>query len=300
VTAVDFHQHLWPEPFVAALRRRSTPPMLLDEVLVTREGAFPIHLRGHHPWTRIAALDAAGLDLAVLSLQPSLGLEALPADQREALEQAWIDGIREVLAASGGRLAALAPGRVLDGFLGTSAGVSVLLDDLTGAGSPVLAEVDAAGGLLFVHPEAEPGPAATGRPDWWNWMVGYTGQMQAGYLAWLSGGRQRRPAVRIVFALLAGGAPFQHERLAHRGVDLRSQLDPGVFFDTASYGRRAIELCIESFGVEALVYGSDQPVIDPGPTLTAVHGFGSAVARFLTVDNPGRLLPMPEPSRRTA
>ena len=119
--------------------------------------------------------------------------------------------------------------------------------------------------------------------------------MQAAYLAWVSGGRQRRPNLRIVFALLAGGAPFQHERLAHRGVDLRSLLDPDVYFDTASYGRRSIELCIEAFGVECLLYGSDQPVIDPGPTLTAVRGFGDAVARFLTEQNPARLLDPRQP-----
>jgi 6-methylsalicylate decarboxylase len=298
VTTVDIHQHLWPAPFVAALSRRRAAPWLDGDWLVTREGRFRVDPADRDPARRIAGLDAAGLDLAVLSLQPSLGLEQLPAEQREGLEQAWIDGIREVVDGSGGRLAALAPGRVLAGFLGTSTGAAAVLADLAdlaGRSNSVLAEVDAVGGVLFVHPEAEPAPPAVGRPDWWNWLVGYPGQMQAAYLAWVSGGRQRRPNLRIVFALLAGGAPFQHERLAHRGVDLRSLLDPDVYFDTASYGRRSIELCIEAFGVECLLYGSDQPVIDPGPTLTAVRGFGDAVARFLTEQNPARLLDPRQP-----
>ena len=62
-------------------------------------------------------------------------------------------------------------------------------------------------------------------------------------------------------------------------------------FDTATHGRRAIELCIETFGAGQLVYGSDVPVVDPRLTLQAVRGFGDAVARLLQIDTPGALLP---------
>jgi hypothetical protein len=115
--------------------------------------------------------------------------------------------------------------------------------------------------------------------------------MQAAYLAWLAGGRARWPTLRIVFAILAGGAPFQLERLSQRGVDVRSALDPGVFFDTATYGRRAIELCVETYGVGQLVYGSDTPVVDSEFTLQAVRGFGDAVTRMIQVETPRVLLP---------
>jgi predicted TIM-barrel fold metal-dependent hydrolase len=114
--------------------------------------------------------------------------------------------------------------------------------------------------------------------------------MQRAYLAWLGGLRERYPAVRIVFAMLAGGAPIHHERLIHRGVDVRGSLDPNTLFDTASYGRRAIELCIETFGVERVVYGSDTPVIDSAPTLRAVRDLGDSVACLLQSDNSERLL----------
>ena len=93
-----------------------------------------------------------------------------------------------------------------------------------------------------------------------------------------------------MFAILAGGAPFQLERLTHRGVDVRSALDPNTFFDVATFGRRAIELVIETFGVHQLVYGSDTPVVDPRPTLDAVRGFGDAVMHVLQSDTPSRLL----------
>ena len=65
---------------------------------------------------------------------------------------------------------------------------------------------------------------------------------------------------------------------------------PGVYLDTASYGRRALELCLDVPGAAQLVYGSDAPVIDSGPTLQAVRDLGSAVENALCRENPARLL----------
>ena len=283
----DVHQHLWPERFRAALGARDTPPLLSGEELVTVEGRFTIDLAAHEPEARIEALDRDGIDVAVLSLQASLGLEELGMDARDELETIWADEVLEIASASGGRFQALSPSRVRGGFAGIALGASSLLD-LERASNAL----DEAVGLdypVFVHPEAGPAvPEAL--PSWWNWVAGYPAQMQAAYLAWLGGGRERWPTVRIVFALLAGGAPFQLERLAHRGLDVRSALDPNTFFDVATYGRRAIELLIQTFGVHQLVYGSDTPVVDSQPTLDAVRGFGDSVTHILQIETPGRLL----------
>lgn len=283
----DVHQHLWPERFRAALAARDAPPLLSRGELVTVEGRFPIDLAAHEPEARIRALDRDGIDVAVLSLQASLGLEALSVGARDELEAVWAEEVLEIASASDGRFLALSPSRVRSGFAGVLLGAASLLD--LDRVSPAL---DAAATLecpVFVHPEAgAPTPAAL--PSWWTWVVGYPAQMQAAYLAWLGGGRERWPTLRIVFALLAGGAPFQLERLAHRGLDVRSALDPNTFFDVATYGRRAIELLIETFGVHQLAYGSDTPVVDSRPTLDAVRGFGDAVAHILQIETPGRLL----------
>ena len=142
---------------------------------------------------------------------------------------------------------------------------------------------------MFVHPDVG-GPPDPARPDWWEWVVDYPARMQAAYLSGLAFGRGRWPTLRVLFAMLAGGGPFQLERLARRGVDVRSALDPNVYFDVSSHGRRAIELCIETFGVSQLAYGSDTPVIDPAPTLDAVRGFGDAVTHVLQTDTPFALL----------
>lgn len=284
----DLHQHLWPERFVAALRARTTPPLLSRDELVTTEGRFPVDLSVHRPEARILALDRDGIDVAVLSLQPSLGIDALGVRERDELEELWVEEITAVVAASGGRFLAFSPSRARVGFAGVSVGASALIDAERAAS--VLDVAADQGSLVFVHPEAGSAPSEA-RPSWWAWTATYPAQMQASYLAWLDSGRDRWPELRVVFAILAGGAPFQLERLAHRGLDVRSSLDSNTYFDVATYGRRAIELVIETFGVGQLVYGSDTPVVDSRPTLHAVRGFGDSVAQILQVDTPGALLP---------
>lgn len=283
----DFHQHLWPERFASALRARTDPPFLSQGELVTNEGRFAIDLAVHQPEARIRALDRDGVDIAVLSLQTTLGIELLDSGERHELEELWADDVRDIVSASGGRFLALSPSRARVGFPGICLGASTLLD-LDHAG-PILDEAAERQSVVFVHPEVGE-PRVGARPGWWSWALGYTAQMQAAYLAWLGSGRERWPTLKIVFAILAGGAPFQLERLAHRGVNVRSALDPNAFFDVATFGRRAIELVVETFGVHQLVYGSDTPVVDSRPTLDAVRGFGDAVMHVLQSDTPSRLL----------
>ena len=290
---IDLHQHLWPDSFVEALRARTAAPCIEAETLVLDEGRFP-HDAGEHDLSRrLAALDHDEIDVAVVSLQPSLGIDLLESRERAVLEDAWLAGIRELADGSNGRLVPLAPGQVLGGCAGTSIAAE-LLDDLD-AVAPLLDEVSQGGGFLFVHPGTA--RLRAGTPRWWAGIVDYAAVMQAAWFSWLGQGRERWPELRLVFAMLAGGAPFHLERLALRSpLDVRSMLDPNVYLDVSTHGRRAIELCIETFGVEQLVYGSDAPVVDPAPTLRAVRSFGDSVAHIILHDNPEKLLrPRVEP-----
>jgi 6-methylsalicylate decarboxylase len=283
----DLHQHLWPAHFVATLRKRTNPPRLVAGELTTAEGTFAIDLHDHDPEARLATLDRDGLDVAVLSLQPSLGLDALPDDERAELEDEWAEAVRELVEVSAGRFLAFSPTSVRTGFAGVSLGSSTFADFERSA--PLLDAAAAAGAMVFVHPDIG-GPADAARPTWWEWVTGYPARMQSAYLAWLAFGRERWPTLRILFAMLGGGGPFQLERLARRGIDVRSVLDPNTFFEVSTHGRRAMELCIETFGVGQLAYGSDTPVVDSQPTLDAVRGFGDAVTHVLQTDTPSRLL----------
>jgi len=275
----DVHQHLWPEALIEGLRERQERPRLRGGVLELPSGDWDADLGVHTLDARLALLDRDEIDVAVISLPPTLELD-------EPLVEAYHEGIAEVVAASGGRLVALACGSARDGF----AGVCVPAWDLAGlvACEPLLEELERRGGLLFVHPG--PAPVPEGAPAWWPAVVDYTAQMQAAYAAWIALNADRWPDLRVVFAILAGGAPFQLERLASRGVDTRSVVRPNVFLDTASYGERALELALATYGVAQLVYGSDAPVIDSAPTLRSVRNFGQAVEDVVCRDNPARLL----------
>ncbi len=282
MASIDVHQHLWPEPFLAALRARKAPPWIDGPELVLGEGRFAVDSGANDPAARLALLDRDEIDVAVLSLQPTLGLEDLLTHERETLEQIWVDGIREIVGESAGRFRAFAPGRLIEGF----AGVSVAAGDLSDVHliAPLLDELERSSVPLFVHPGAARMRSEV--PDWWTSVVDYTSQMQVAYFHWLAGGSVRWPGLRVAFAILAGGAPFQLERLGHKGRPVRSVLDPNVYLDVATYARRSIELCAETFGVDRLLYGSDRPVVDPTQTLRAVRGFGESVEKLLTIDNP--------------
>jgi predicted TIM-barrel fold metal-dependent hydrolase len=287
IPSYDVHQHLWPEPLVAELSRRRRPPRLHGSTLeLARQGPSEIDLDAHRLETRLRALDRDGIDVAVVSLQPTLELDDLPEEERAPLVAAYHDGILELAAAADGRIVPLAFERALDGFAGVSVAAGAVGD--LAAIADLLDELVRRRGLLFVHPSGCDLPSTA--PEWWLPVVEYTAQMQAAYAAWIAGGAERWPELRVVFALLAGGAPFQLERLASRGVNIRSLLHPSVFFDTASYGRRALELCLSTFGVQQLVYGSDVPVIDSAPTLREVRALGAAVVDRLLRDNPAALL----------
>ena len=284
--AVDVHQHLLPPAFVEALRRRNAPPRIVGTELQTVEGCFAFDPAEHELELRIRALDRQGTDVGVLSLQHTLGHERLRPGERTELVAVWEEGIAELVADARGRFVALAAGPTRPDFVGSCVGSDVL-DDPDALGV-VVESVRRHGGFVLVHPSG--GPVPPNVPGWWGAIALYTAQMQGAYLGWLAHGQERWPDVAIVFSILAGGGPFQLERLGSRGIDVRSVLHRNVFFDTASYGRRALELCVETFGVEQIVYGSDVPVIDPEPTLRAVKGFGESVEKLIRCDNPNRLL----------
>ena len=275
----DVHQHFLPQPVLEVLRRRRDPPRLSGGSLELREGSFPFDERAHDLGDRVALLDRDGIDVAVVSLAPTMETEAHPE-----LRDAYHAGMREVVAAASGRLRTLAAGECLPGFTGACVSAGALVAGL----GDLPRDLVRAGGVLFVHPGPPKRPPA-GAPPWWASVTDYTAQMQAAYFSWISSGARRHPDLQVVFAILAGGAPFQLERLGSRGQDAAATPSPGLHLDTASYGRRALELCLETVGAGRLVYGSDVPVIDSGPTLRALEALGGSVLDTVSRENPARL-----------
>jgi 6-methylsalicylate decarboxylase len=283
---VDVHQHLWPESLIEALSRRKRPPRLTGSTLeLPGAPSLEIDLGAHRLEERLALLDRCEIDIAVISLAPTLGVGVVPREDWDELVSAFESGALE-LAAGSERIVPLAAGRSSAGFAGACVAAPELLE--LGTLAPTLDELDGRGAFLFVHPGATLAPAAA--PAWWPAVVEHTAQMQAAYAAWLDRGVERWPRLEVVFAILAGGGPFQLERLQSQGVSGRNSMHDTVLFDTASYGRRALEHCLSTLGVGRVVFGSDAPALDPAPTLDAVRGFGDAVADTVCNRNPSRLL----------
>ena len=286
MAATDIHQHLWPESFLAALSARTEPPLLRGRSLeLVGAPAWELDVESHELESRLALLDRCGLERAVVSLQPTLGIGRLPREEADALLGSWETGILELARAAAGRIVPLAAREPGEGFAGLCLSADELLD--LDAVAPRLDALAAGGGFLFVHPGP---PAGRGAPEWWTAIVDYTAQMQAAWVTWFAAGAERWPELDVVFAILAGGAPIQLERMTSRGFDERRAMLPHVWFDTATYGRRALELGMATFGVDRMLFGSDVPVVDPAPALGAVRSFGDAVAAALVSANADRLL----------
>lgn len=249
----------------------------MGDVLELAEGSFPVDLREHELERRLALLDRDGIDVAVVSLPPTLQWEEHPE-----LADAYHVGMRELAVASDGRLLPLACGACLDEFAGACVSAGAVV---AGLGS-LPDELERARQVLFVHPGV-PAAGPAGAPPWWTAVVSYTAQMQAAYLAWLAQRVERHPRLPAVFAILAGGGPIQLERLRSRGALLAGS--PSVYLDIASYGRRALELCLATHGARQLLYGSDAPVVDGRPTLRALSGLGEPVRRAVLAENATRL-----------
>src|SRR5262245_54657026 len=105
---IDLHRHLWPDELVRVLHARSEPPFLRGDVLATTEGVFRVDLDALGPDACLSQLDACGVDVAVVSLQPTLGVESLPRAEADELHDAYNEGVARVVARSDERIRAFA------------------------------------------------------------------------------------------------------------------------------------------------------------------------------------------------
>lgn len=248
----------------------------------------------HDPDRRAALVEADGLDRALIAPSSPLGIEGLPAAEAEPLLAAYHEGVAALPERFGAwaaiGLAAPDPAALSELLDRGLAGACVPAGALGGPAGlerlgPVLETLERRGAPLLVHP----GPVragAPGAPPWWPALTDYVTEMQVAWHAFAVWGRSAHPSLRVCFALLAGLAPLQRERLLARGGLAAS--DPDVFLDTSSYGSRAVDAVLREVGVDRLVHGSDRPVAPP-----AELALGPAVDAALRERNPARLLGVP-------
>ncbi len=276
---IDVHQHLWTEPLVEALRARSELPFIstrrgCNVLHIAGENAHVLELDGESPARRSELLRRDGVQRALVALSSPIGVEALARREAGPVLDAYLDG---ALAAGDqfgvwGAVALDGAGagdvdRVLDrGCVGLSLPAGALADvDALARVRPLLARLQERDAPLLVHPGDAPWSprveASLADPLWWPALTRYVAQMQAAWLAFAAAGRRTHPHLRVVFAMLAGGAPLHFERLAARGGPALCD-DPLTFYDSSSYGPTMLAAMIEVVGVTQIVYGSDRPVVE--------------------------------------
>lgn len=291
----DCHQHVWPPALVEALRSRTRAPRLVGwELHLDGEPTYAVQPADHDAMSRRATDLDDGVGLTVLSLSSPLGIEGLPAEEAAPLLDAWHASADDLLAGhdlwAAPRLVDPDPAE-LAGLLAhprvrglqvpaTALATPALLEDAV----PLLCAAEQADLPVLVHP----GPAApvSGVPGWWPALADYPAQQAAAWFAWHVAGRSLLPRLRIGFVALAGLAPLHHERLAQRGGRL-GRLDPGVYYETSSYGPQAVDATCRVVGVDALVHGSDRPYAAPSLGGAAL---GPAFDRAVHVTNPHHFL----------
>lgn len=277
----DIHQHLWTEPLVEALLRRDELPFARHEqgltvVFLAGERPFVVDLDAESQARRTQLVERDGLDRALLCISSPLGIEPLPRTGATELIDAYHEGALALGEPFGvwGALALdqLDPNDVDDvldrGCVGISLPAGALGSiDMLARLSPALARIQSRGAPVFVHPgqgtRLPIAETSLGDPLWWPALTRYVAEMQAAWLVWVTAARRLFPELRVIFAMLAGLAPLHTERLLSRGGPSTRKADPLVFYDTSSYGPRAISLIEQVVGVDQLVYGSDRPVVDP-------------------------------------
>jgi hypothetical protein len=322
--SIDVHQHLWPAPFLAALRARRGPPRLDDWTLyLPGERPYEIDPAAHDVALRAVAAGPAGAGggagragaagagggdgaagatggaagaggetLVCLAASAALGIDRLPPDESAELAAAWHAGALAlpepfaVWATAGVREPD--PGALRDVLARGAVGLEVAADVLAAPGG-----LDRLAPLLTALEDAgatlfvHPGPAGAddqGRPDWWAPVVPYVAQLHAAWWAWAAAGRQRHPRLKVLFAALAGLGPLHGERQRARG-GASGPVDPLVFVETSSYGAQAVDAVLRVLGIDVVCHGSDRPYAEP-----ADLALGAAALHAIRVRNPGRML----------
>ena len=276
-SAYDVHQHLWPETVLRVLEGRTTAPRALWrrngrwKIELEAEPAFEVDPRDHDPQLRVERLARHGVDRALVALSSPVG-----ADSLLSVVSAWNE-TGELLPGELGWWAAVphpsVAGRAELAREALSAGAAGVCLPAAELASPrpsqelreLLDVLERDSAPLFVHP----GPASGGAdaPAWWSPCTDYVSQQHAAWHGFHAALRPEFPRLRVIFALLAGLAPLHAERTAARGGPARERAlhDEMCFYETSSYGARAVGAMASVVGIGQLVHGSDYPVAAPGP-----------------------------------
>jgi aminocarboxymuconate-semialdehyde decarboxylase len=323
MTVIDIHTHMLPRNWLDLLQSEGGD----YEIKATRAGQTAIHLANAPFLTlmpemfdydlRLQAMDAAGVDMAVLSLTgPNVfwGTNLVSAKAARAANAAFAeaqkiypDRLRWVASIPWefpeAALAELA--RALsDGALGVATLANIrgrnLTDDLF---QPIWTEIDRLGVPVFVHPTIPPGGKEMHLDEFGlATPIGFTVDTTLAFARLiLSGFFDRYPNTKLIAPHGGGTLPYLSGRLDRcyttiPGCRAAISEPPShylrrMFYDTVIYEPRALEMCVTVGGADNVLFGSDFPhnVGDMSGCLALVRGLPKDQARKIAGENAKRI-----------
>jgi predicted TIM-barrel fold metal-dependent hydrolase len=290
---IDIHSHLMSVAFAEHLKGRDTLPATVrdaDGYIMRCTPQFSMYYRPPilSVEAKLADMDAAGIDLTVLSPAPP-GPHVLGGAQADSWAARINDELAVITAAHPGRLA----GWASLGFGDASRSIAEVdrcLDELGLAGFqvwsnlgdrplddpgvlPVLEHIAARTAAIHLHPFVPPGKPAMSPAM----MTGFAFPVDTSHavLRLIGAGLFDRDPV-IVAAHLGGVLPWLRDRLAVHGVasgpfpDQPQLVRPvgeymdQLYVDTVAYGLAPLEYCYSCLGAGRMVFGTDHPYAAPG------------------------------------
>lgn len=282
---VDVHAHLFPAAYLDLLDElRGDGGAGTREVRALGGGDTERELR-----LRLAAMDAVGMDVQLLSTCPQGPYTGDPTASVEAARCANVT-LAQTVEQHPERFRALATlplphilasvdelNRAMqqDGMLGAAVGTSVLGRPLSHRDfDPLFADLNRRKAVLFVHPNGDSAGSPLMQASKLGGVIGHAAEVSTAVLQLFQAGRTvKYPDIRIIAPHMGGYLPFliqrldrHHDRYLPKDAPSAGQLLRGIAYDTANPLPAALRLTAEVVGHERLLLGTDYP-FEQGPSL---------------------------------
>src|SRR5580700_3624040 len=290
---IDIHNHFFPSSWPDLAARFGTPnwPWIKHtepgkaDIMVGDRFFRHIYSACWDPAVRIAEMDRDGVDVQVMSATPVLFAYERPVDQALDCAKLFNDAALELCNQGKGRLKSLCQVPLQDvdaackelsrcmraGHLGVQIGNHVGSKNLDDPGIVTFLHHCAdEGAPVLVHPWDMLGPERM--PKYMMpWTVAMPAETQLSVVALILSGAFDRlpPTLRICFAHGGGSFPYLLGRLEnawhhHPVARGECEMPPSYYLnrfyaDSAVFDQRALQLLVETMGVDRVMLGSDYP-----------------------------------------
>jgi aminocarboxymuconate-semialdehyde decarboxylase len=313
---LDIHNHVIPPEVIQLVRGDSSFGIDIADGWWRGPDHVPFELLKtfHDPVARLADLDRAGLEGAVVSPVVALFMYRLEPERAERFGRAVNEGLAQFCAAAPDRLSFMATAPLQDvptacavledavqlGAVGVAVATSIAGRRLDEETFRPFWQVCSKHSLpVFVHPAYNDQHPAL--QSWYlqNVIGNPLESAIAAERLMCSGLLDELPEIKVVMVHGGGYLPYQLDRLRHASavrpefsepVDTERLLDH-FFFDTVLHGQRALRFLAERVTVQRMALGTDMPfdmaVVDP---VTAIRdALGESAVELIAEVNPRRV-----------